>query len=365
MALERLARSAVIPIALNSCPCRGVWCQRWLVSQIPLSHLVGPAEPERRFRLMERLRHRLRTRHYSSRTEKAYCHWVRRFVLFHDRRHPDTMGDAEIAAFLTHLANVGKVSASTQNQAMHAILFLFRHVLSRPVGFVEGIAPARRPVRLPDVLSQSEVRRLLASMRGVPRLCAMLMYGSGLRVSECMSLRVKDVDFDRQQILVRSGKGDKDRRVPLPVSTVPALQVHLPRVKTQFHRDLARGLRGAALPGALGRKYPDAEREWMWQYVFPATRPYCEDATGIRRRHHLHESVVQRSVKQAGRVAGIAKRATCHALRHSFATHLLEGGADIRTIQELLGHNDLRTTMVYTHVLNRGGLGVRSPADTL
>src|SRR5687768_2066626 len=333
--------------------------------RIPLQHLGNQSEPERKYRLMERLRARLRTRHYSARTEAAYCGWVRQFVLFHDRRDPVTMGEAEIAAFLTHLATVRKVSVSTQNQALHSLLFLYRHVLGRPLGFVLDIAPARRPVRLPTVLSQSEVRLLLSAMRGVPRLCATLMYGSGLRISECLSIRVKDVDFDRREIAVRSGKGSKDRRVPLPVSAIAALRVHLERVRRQFNNDLSMGMRGAALPDALGVKLPNADREWIWQYVFPATRPYRERETGMQRRHHLHDTVIQRAVTNTARVSGISKRATCHSLRHSFATHLLETGADIRTIQELLGHSDVRTTMVYTHVLNRGGLGVQSPADRL
>lgn len=335
------------------------------VPRIPLSHLGSQPEPERRYRLLEQLRHRLRTRHYSEKTEKAYSAWVRRFVVFHDQRHPNSMGEAEIAAFLSHLANERGVSASTQNQAMHAILFLYRHVLFRPVGFVSGIAPAKRPGLLPVVMSQAEVRAIFDELRGVKRLCATLMYGSGLRVSECLSLRVKDVDMDRREILVRAGKGEKDRRVPLPVAAIPALRVHLERVRRQFHRDLGRGIMGAALPGALGRKLPNANRDWMWQFVFPATRPYLEESTGIQRRHHLHESVMQRAVTGAVRATGIAKRATCHTLRHSFATHLLESGADIRTIQELLGHSDLRTTMKYTHVANRGAMGVQSPADKL
>ena len=335
------------------------------IVRVPPSHLGPDPEPERRFRLLERLRHRLRTRHYSEKTEKAYCGWVRRFVLFHDQRHPNTMGEPEIAEFLTHLANEKNVSAQTQNQALHAILFLYRHVLARPIGFVPEIAPARRPRRLPVVLSQAEVRMILEGMRGVPRLCATLMYGSGLRVSECLSLRVKDVDFDRREILVRAGKGDKDRRVPLPATAIPALRVHLERVRQQFFRDPARGISGAALPGALGRKLPNADREWIWQFVFPATRPFKEKSTGLLRRHHLHHTVIQRAVTEAARSTGIAKRATCHSLRHSFATHLLEAGADIRTIQELLGHSSVQTTMVYTHVLNRGGMGVQSPADRL
>lgn len=333
--------------------------------KVSLQHLSRTPEPERRVRLLERLRQRLRARHYSSKTEAAYCNWVRRFVLFHDRRDPSSMGETEIAKFLTHLATVDKVSASTQNQAMHAILFLYRQVLRRPVGFLSDVAPARRPVRLPIVLSRDEVRTLLGGMRGVVRLCATLMYGSGLRVSECLSLRVKDIDFDRREILVRSGKGDKDRRVPLPTTLVPALKVHLERTRGRFDRDRSAGIRGSSMPVALRRKFPNAEREWIWQYVFPASRPYREKETGIRRRHHLHETVIQRAVTEAARASRISKRVTSHSLRHSFATHLLESGADIRTIQELLGHSDVRTTMVYTHVLNRGGLGVESPADRL
>ncbi|HUF31250.1 MAG TPA: integron integrase [Gemmatimonadaceae bacterium] len=332
---------------------------------MPVFHLGRRPEPDRRLRLLERLRNRLRTRHYSHRTETAYCDWARRFILYHDRRHPTTMGEPEIAEFLTHLATDKHVSASTQNQALQAILFLYREVLSRPVGFVSGVARAKAGRRLPVVLSPDEVRMILSRMRSVPRLCAVLMYGSGLRLLECLGLRVKDIDFDRAEILVRSGKGDKDRRVPLPRAAVPALRVHMRRVQAQFQRDLAAGARGAPLPGALGRKLPNADREWAWQYVFPATRLYRERTTNVRRRHHLHETVIQRAFTVAVRASGIAKRATCHTLRHSFATHLLESGSDIRTIQELLGHSDVRTTMVYTHVLNRGGLGVRSPADRL
>jgi len=314
---------------------------------------------------LERVRARLRTRHYSERTEEAYCDWVRRFVLFHQRRHPSTMGEQEVAAFLDDLATVKNVSASTQNQALHALLFLYRHVLGRSLGPVVDITPAKRGRRLPTVLSFSEVRIILARMRGVPRLCASLMYGSGLRVSECMELRVKDIDFDRAEILVRCGKGDRDRRVPLPKMAVPALRVHLERTRRRFERDLRDGVSGAPLPNALGRKLPSANRDWSWQYVFPAARVYVEKDSGKRRRHHLHETAIQRAFTAAVRSSGLSKRATCHSLRHSFATHLLENGADIRTIQELLGHTSLQTTMIYTHVLNRGGLGVQSPADKL
>ena len=319
----------------------------------------------RPLRLLERLRNRLRTRHYSPRTERTYCDWVRRFVLYHERRHPRSMGEAEIASFLTHLATERRVSASTQNQALQAILFLYNHVLGQPVGTVHGVERAKRPRRLPIVLSAAEVRSLLSRLSGVSRVCGVLMYGSGLRVSECVSLRVKDLDFDRFEITVRGGKGNKDRRVPLPRVAIPALRTHLDRVRQQFQRDLARGLTGAALPEALERKLPNAGRDWAWQWVFPAARVYVDRESGAKRRHHYHESAIQRAVTSAVRASGMSKRATCHSFRHSFATHLLESGSDIRTIQELLGHTDIRTTMVYTHVLNRGGLAVASPADKL
>jgi integron integrase len=275
------------------------------------------------------------------------------------------MGEEEIAAFLNHLATVGEVSASTQNQALHALLFLYRQILKRDIGLVPGLTPARRGRRLPNVLSVSEVRSILSRMKGVPRLCASLMYGSGLRLSECTSLRMKDIDFDRGEIMVRAGKGDKDRRVPLPRIALRALRVQMERVRTQFERDLRRGVMGSALPGALERKISGAERDWRWQYLFPASRVYEEPATGKRRRHHIHGTAIQRALAQAVSASGIAKRASCHSLRHSFATHLLESGSDIRTIQELLGHGSLQTTMIYTHVLNKGGLGVTSPADRL
>ena len=315
--------------------------------------------------MLERVRHRLRTRGYSSRTESAYVDWIRRFVIFHDRRHPSQMGEREIAAFLGHLAVERCVSSSTQNQALSAILFLYRHVLGQPIGYVAGVVRAKDRRRLPVVLSETEIRAVLAHLRGVSLLCATLLYGSGLRLTECLSLRIKDIDFDRSEIMVRGGKGRKDRRVPLPMVVLPDLRQHLRRVREQFQRDLRAGLRGAALPDALGRKFPNADIDWSWQWVFPAGRSYVEAGTEIRRRHHLHDTALQRAFTTAVHAAGLTKRATCHSLRHSFATHLLEGGADIRTIQELLGHTDLRTTMIYTHVLNRGGLGVRSPADRL
>jgi integron integrase len=275
------------------------------------------------------------------------------------------MGEAEVAAFLTDLAVAKKVSASTQNQALHALLFLYRHVLRQPMVVAGDVVKARGGRRLPVVLSAREVRSVLEQMRGVPRLCATLMYGSGLRVTECLSLRVKDFDFDRGEILVRSGKGDKDRRVPLPRLTIPALRVHLERRQTAFDADCRNRILGSALPDALERKIPSAAKDWRWQYAFPASRTYFDREAGGYRRHHLHETVLQRAFADAVRKSGITKRATCHSLRHSFATHLLETGSDIRTIQELLGHSDVRTTMIYTHVLNKGGLGVTSPADVL
>lgn len=332
---------------------------------IPSSHLSGRDEQPAKFRLLQQVRNAIRTRGYSARTEETYVRWIRSFILFHSRRHPATMGDAEIREFITHLAVDRGVAPPTQNQALAAILFLFKQVLRKPVGFVEGIVHSKTTRRLPVVLTADEVRLVLANLSGTPRLCALLMYGSGLRVMEVVSLRVKDVDFARKEITVRAGKGDKDRRVPLPISVAPALRNQMQKVEKQFGLDLRAGLKGAALPGALSTKYPSADRELGWQYVFPAQRVYVEEKTGVRRRHHYHESALQRAFATAVRQARLTKRASCHTLRHSFATHLLEDGTDIRTIQELLGHSDLRTTMIYTHVLNRGAMGVRSPADRL
>jgi integron integrase len=332
---------------------------------IPLSHLTASPNPARRFRLLEQVRRTLRARHYSRRTEVAYCGWIRRFVLFHGRRHPSTMGEEEIAAFLNHLATTQSVGASTQNQALHSLLFLYRFVLRRELGLVPGLAPAKRGRRLPIVLSVSEVRAILSHMRGILRLCASLMYGGGLRLAECTSLRVKDIDFDRGEIMVRVGKGDKDRRVPLPRLAIPALRVQIERVRARFEKDLRSGIVGSVLPGAMERKVSTAARDWRWQYLFPSSRVYVDRETSKRRRHHIHETAIQRALAEAVRSSGIAKRASCQSLRHSFATHLLESGSDIRTIQELLGHSSLQTTMIYTHVLNRGGLGVTSPADRL
>jgi integron integrase len=275
------------------------------------------------------------------------------------------MSDREIAAFLTHLAKDLNVAASTQNQALNALLFLYKHVLRQPVGISGDIVRAKRGRRLPVVLSQSEVRRVLVNMRGTSKLCATLMYGSGLRLSECVSLRVKDIDLERNEILVRAGKGDKDRRVPLPIVAIPALRAQIKRREKLLTADVRQNVQGAPLPHGLDRKLPNASRELSWQYLFPASRTLLERGTNIRRRHHYHETALQRAFREAVKTAGLTKRASCHTLRHSFATHLLEGGTDIRTIQELLGHSSLRTTMIYTHVRNRGGFGVKSPADSL
>jgi integron integrase len=324
-----------------------------------------PADDPPKPRLLDRVRLAIRARHYSRRTEDAYAHWIRRFILFHGKRHPAEMGGPEVTAFLSSLASDARVSASTQNQALSALLFLYRVVLETDLPWLEGVVRARRPARLPVVLSREEVRAVLDRLDGVPRLAAALLYGSGLRLLECLRLRVKDVDFGARQIVVRAGKGDKDRVTLLPAAVAGELAGHLDRMRKQHARDVARGAGWVEMPGSLGRKYPNAGREWGWQWVFPATRAYVEAETGQRRRHHLHESVMQRAVHGAVRRAGIAKPASCHTFRHSFATHLLEDGYDIRTVQELLGHRDVSTTMIYTHVLNRGPAGVRSPFDRL
>ena len=338
-----------------------------------LPHAVDPeASPARvhafscrRPRLLDRVREALRARHYSRKTEKAYVAWIRRFILFHGKRHPRDMGAADVTRYLSSLATAGRVAASTQNQALSALLFLYREVLHVEMPWLDDIVRARRPVRLPEVLTRDEVRAIIRQLHGNPRLMAILLYGSGLRLLECARLRVKDLDLARHQITVRGGKGDKDRVTTLPLIVETELIRHLAAVKRQHDADLHRGAGWVELPWALARKYPNAGREWPWQWVFPASRSYVDHATGQRRRHHLHESVLQRAVKEAARFAGISKRATCHTLRHSFATHLLEDDRDIRTVQELLGHRDVATTMVYTHVLSRGPAGVRSPADRM
>jgi integron integrase len=324
-----------------------------------------PTPPARPGRLLDRVREALRVRHRSRRTEGAYVEWVRRFILFHGKRHPSELGPEAVTAFLNHLAVEGGVTASTQNQALNALVFLYRHVLGREQERFAGLVRARGPRRLPVVLSQAEVRAVLAELRGVERLVASVLYGSGLRLLEALTLRVKDVDFERREIRVRRGKGDKDRVTPLPEACVRPLLQHLREVRALHERDLAEGFGAVALPDALGRKYPGAEREWVWQWIFPASRRYRDVKASTERRHHLHETVVQRAVKRAVASAHVAKPASSHTFRHSFATHLLEGGYDVRTVQELLGHRSLQTTMIYTHVLNRGGRAVRSPLDAV
>lgn len=324
-------------------------------------HMPGMQEP----RLLDRLSAQLRLRGCSRRTEEAYRHWVRRFVVHHGLRHPQELGAPEVTAFLTHLAVEQRVAAATQNQALAALLFLYRHVLGVALPWLDHLVRAGRPRHLPVVLSRAEVRAVLDCMSGVPRLMGLLLYGAGLRLLECCQLRVKDVDFDRNQITVRRGKGGKDRLTMLPGAARRDLAVHLERVRAQHQRDLAMGGGYVELPHALAAKLPDAGRQWPWHWMFPATRQYQHPESGELRRHHLHETVIQDAVRAAVLAAGIQKRATTHTFRHSFATHLLEDGSDIRTVQELLGHASVATTMVYTHLLNRGPAGVRSPVDRL
>ncbi len=316
-------------------------------------------------KLLLRVRDTLRTRHYSRRTEQAYLGWIRRYILFHRKRHPSEMGAAEINLFVTHLAITKKVSASTQTQALSAILFLYRQVLGREVGELGEIVRARKTRRLPVVMTRREIKAVLRHLDGDKKLMAALMYGTGMRLLECLRLRVQDLDFSRNEITVRDGKGGKDRVTMLPESLRKPLQEHLLRVRDIWEKDCSDGYGQVLLPDALRRKYPGAESEWRWQWVFPQRNRWIDHASGEQGRHHMDESLLQKAVKGAVRRAGIVRRASCHTFRHSFATHLLEDGYDIRTVQELLGHKDLRTTMIYTHVLNRGGHGVRSPMDTL
>jgi integron integrase len=316
-------------------------------------------------KLLQTLRSNLRLRHYSPRTESAYADWVRRFVRFHGLRHPAVLGEAEIRGFLTHLAVERRVAPGTLNQAIAAIVFLYREVLGRPAGDFGPLPRPRQPIRIPVVLTPAEVRAVIANLEGTPRLIAMLLYGSGLRLGEGIGLRVKDLDLERGEIRVRRGKGAKDRVTVLPALLRDPMTQQLDRIRALHEADRRRDPNGGwvELPGGLGRKYPNAGRTLPWQWVFPATRRYRHAASGQVRRHHYHESAMQRAMTAAVARSGITKRASCHTLRHSFATHLLESGSDIRTVQELLGHRDVSTTMLYTHVLNKGGLGVTSPAD--
>ena len=317
---------------------------------------------ERPPKLLEQVRGLIRLKHYSIRTEDAYIHWIKRYILFHNKRHPEEMGVPEIEAFLTHLAVDLNVAASTQNQALSALLFLYRDVLKQELGSIDSVR-AKKPKRLPTVLTRQELQLLFSAMTDTPLLVGRTLYGSGLRILECVRLRIKDVDMSMNQITVRDGKGNKDRRTVLPGSLKPALEQHLRRVRLMHQQELTQGHGNVYLPPALARKYPNAEYEWIWQYVFPAEKRSEDPRTGIVRRHHLSERSVQRAIKSAAQLADIEKRVTCHTLRHSFATHLLGDGYDIRTVQELLGHKDVKTTMIYTHVLNRGGMAVRSPLD--
>ncbi len=326
---------------------------------------TGCPAPVQRPRLLDQVRAAIRRLNYSRRTEEAYVHWIKRYIYFHGKRHPAELGEAEATAFLSHLATERRVAAATQGQALAALLFLYKQVLGRDLGWLDGMTRAKRPVRLPTVLSIQEVQGLLAELDGTALLMAGLLYGAGLRHFECLRLRVKDVDFNYRQILVREGKGQKDRVTLLPEKFVEPLRAHLEKVRRLHARDLREGYGEVHLPFALARKYPRAGYEWAWQYVFPSKHRSVDPEDGTIRRHHLDDSVLQRAVKEAARVAGIDKRVSCHTLRHSFATHLLHNGYDIRTVQELLGHADVSTTMIYTHVLNKGGRGVVSPLDGL
>jgi integron integrase len=315
-------------------------------------------------RLYDRLVEVLRVHHYSRRTEESYVGWIRRYIQFHQGRHPLLMGRDEVTAFLSHLAVAGRVAASTQNQALAALLFLYQHVLSVRLPWLGEVVRAKRPKRLPVVLTREEVRRVLSQLDGTYRLIGLIQYGSGLRLLECLRLRVKDIDFALRQIVVREGKGDKDRRTMLPTALIADLQAHLERVRALHERDVAGGFGAVLLPHALDRKLPGASKEWVWQYAFPSTTISRDPRSGHRGRHHVHEASVSREITAAVRRSGISKRATSHTFRHSFATHLLEDGYDLRTIQELLGHASVETTMIYTHVLNKGGRGVTSPLDS-
>jgi integron integrase len=313
-------------------------------------------------KLLDRVRDAIRLKHYSYRTEETYVHWIRRYILFHNKRHPSEMGSPEIELFLTHLVVEAHVASSTQNQALSALLFLYRHVLHQEIDPVDALR-AKRSRYLPTVLTREEVGSVIRQLSDVYEIVVRLLYGSGLRLNECLGLRVKDIDFAQQQVIVRNSKGMESRVTMLPVSLVDPLQAHLQKVKRIHQQDLERGYGSVYLPFALEHKYRNACREWIWQYVFPSSQIAKDPRSEVMRRHHLHETGLQRAIKQAAKAAGIQKRVSCHTFRHSFATHLLQNGYDIRTVQKLLGHKDVKTTMIYTHVLDRGGRGVRSPLD--
>ena len=316
-------------------------------------------------RLMDRVRAALRVAHYALSTERTYCHWIKRYILHHNKRHPLEMGAAEVGEFLSHLAAVENVSASTQNQAMHAVLYLYKHVLGVDLPWLDGVTRARESKRLPVVLTQREMQALLRHVHGTSSTIIKLLYGTGMRLLEGLRLRIKDMDLERREIIVREGKGNKDRVTMIPAALVDELRDHLQARRVMHDTDLATGHADVELPHAIERKYPQAGQQWAWQYVFAAKTYSADPRTGVYRRHHVGEWVIQRAVKAAARKAGIPKLVHPHTLRHSFATHLLETGSDIRTVQELLGHSDVKTTMIYTHVLNRGGRGVLSPLDRI
>jgi integron integrase len=316
-------------------------------------------------KLLDQVRGKIRLKHYSIRTEQAYTDWIKRFILHFGKKHPRDMGAAEVGQFLTHLAVNGRVSASTQNQAKCALLFLYKEVLAIELPWLGNVEQAKVPKRLPVVLTRDEIQAILSRLTGTQWLIASLLYGTGMRIMECLRLRVQDVDIKRSEILIRNGKGSKDRVTMLPLSLVAPLQAHLLKVRELHENDLTQGFGAVFMPFALERKYPAAAKEWIWQYVFPAAKLSTDPRTKIVHRHHVPEQSIQRAVKQAVRDSGLTKAATPHTFRHSFATHLLEGGYDIRTVQGLLGHSDVSTTMIYTHVLNKGGRGVLSPLDLL
>ena len=324
---------------------------------------IPESEGPHKLKFLEEVRRALRLRHYSIRTEQTYLDWIRQFIVFHGKRHPKDLGEVEVSAFLTYLATDRQVAASTQNQALSALLFLYQQFLQQKLGFLDNVERAKRPAKLPVVLTKAEAQAVIGQLSGSYRLMANLLYGSGLRLMECLRLRVKDVDFGYSQITVRDGKGGKDRVTMLPESLHEPLQRHLQKVKMLHEEDVAEGFGTVHLPHALERKYPNAHREWIWQHVFPAAQRSLDPHSQRLQRHHVNEKSLQVAVQKAVRLAAMTKAASCHSFRHSFATHLLEAGYDIRTVQELLGHKDVSTTMIYTHVLNKPGLTVRSPLD--